>query len=464
MTNDFIAAPSARFSRLRRRLPAMSRLCSALGLWFGLQGALLAQTDPAATPSAQRDSSFETMMADPTNQENTFRFAQAAAASGDLRGAIAALERMLRINPGLANIELELGVLYLRAGSPELASIYLRQALSARDVPAPVRERAQALLARTERAKSRHITTGTLYGGLRYDNNANAGPDSRSVRVAGTTGLIDEEDTGQSDTSAELAASVNYVYIMDNQAGHEIEASAGTYNRYYDKSRELDLNSFAADVGPRFYFSDAAAPALSLRPYITGTYVVLDRDRYLDSVGGGLNLRRFFWGGSFVETTLEISDQTYRNTDRSPNNSDRSGTFGELLLRGSYQYSAALRLFGGIEGAMRDSRKDYEAFKEGGLRVGATLTHAAPFGITDSAWSTTLSVAGRRTKYDEADPAIDPNQRRKDTRADVNLSTTIRLSTSLTLAIAAYYTNNNSDLPNYEFDNQGASLGLAWAF
>ena len=55
-----------------------------------------------------------------SDPEKAFDFAQSAVAVGDVRGAIDALERVLTLNPTLTNIKFELGLLYLRAGSPEL--------------------------------------------------------------------------------------------------------------------------------------------------------------------------------------------------------------------------------------------------------------------------------------------------------------------------------------------------------
>jgi len=48
---------------------------------------------------------FDAMRADLANPERSFEFVQAAIAVGDQRGAIAALERILQINPSLANIQ-----------------------------------------------------------------------------------------------------------------------------------------------------------------------------------------------------------------------------------------------------------------------------------------------------------------------------------------------------------------------
>jgi hypothetical protein len=434
-------------------------MCAWLSAWPMRAGA-----QAAADAVQRRDAAFESMMAAPADPERAFEFARAAAATGDLRGAIAALERILRINPGLSNIELELGVLYLRAGSPDLAALYLRRALAAHDMPPAVRDRAQSLLARAERAQRRHLFTGSLYAGMRYDENANAGPDSRLVRVLGVDGLLDEAATGQNDVSAELAGAINYTYALDSQAGHEIEANLGAYNRFYRQVTEFDFNSLTFDIGPRLYVGAVPEPSLSVRPYLLGSYVLLDYDDYLGYAGAGVNVRKFLGPLSYVEATLEASDQNYHDSATRPTNSLRSGTYIDLRGGANLQLTPTTRLFGGLGYARRDSRVDFESFDEGGLRLGVTQLHPAPFGLTALSWSTSLSATVRRTAYDAADPAIDPNEKRTDTRADLSLSTNARLSPALTAIATLQYTDNDSTLPNFDYDNWGVAMGLAWSF
>lgn len=440
------------------------QLIFALVVMTFAQQAIAAPSQEQTSAEQRYRDSLEAMMADPTDPERSFNFAQAAVATGDLRGAIAALERILQINPGLANIQLELGILYLRVGASDLAASYLRRALLAPDVPDQVRNRAQALLARAERARQRHFFSGSIYAGARYDTNANAGPGSRGVRVLGLEGLLDEEATEREDYSAELAAAINYTYALDSQAGHEIETNLFTYNRRYDESSEVNINSLGIDFGPRFYFGAIPEPTLSVRPFVSASYLLLDDEDYLRQLGGGVNVRKFFAPASFVDATLEASDQKFYDSEERATSSDRSGPFVELRGGFNYHLRPATRLFGGLSLARRDSDEDFEAFNEGGARLGITQVYPPPFGLTSYSWSTSLSAGVRRTVYDEADPAIDPNEKRRDTRADVILSNNIRMTPALTLVVSLQYTDNDSSLPNFEYDNTGGSVGLAWSF
>src|SRR5437660_12199579 len=67
------------------------------------------------------DALFKAMFKNPSNLDLSFRFAQQAVARGDYEAAIGALERMLFYNPNLPRVKLDLGDLYFKLGSYELA-------------------------------------------------------------------------------------------------------------------------------------------------------------------------------------------------------------------------------------------------------------------------------------------------------------------------------------------------------
>jgi tetratricopeptide (TPR) repeat protein len=434
-------------------------------------GAQAAEDQPAIGAAESRSNSspnyraaFEAMMADPTDAEHSFEFAKVAAAQGDLRGAIAALERILKINPGLSNIRLQLGELYLRAGATDLAAAYLRQALLAPDVPGPLRQRAQSLLGQAERSQRKHFFTGSIYAGGRFDSNANAGPSSRDVRVLGQQGLLNEQALGHSDWSAEVGATLNYTYAFDSQAGNDLEANFTTFNRRYKDTHSLNQNSFGTDIGPRFYFGNILDPSWSVRPFVSATYMLLNSRDYLGGYGGGVNLRKFFASSSYFDLTLETSDQHFFNQDAFPTNSNRTGLYSQLRGSVSYQLLPATRLFTALSLSQRNSDAGFDSFKEIGFGVGVTQTYPAPFHWTEYSWSTSLYLGVLRTTYNEADPQVDPTVKRQDNRFDIVLSHNVRITQTLTLTALVEYTNNNSTLPNFKYHDTSASLGLAWSF
>src|SRR3954453_5785583 len=123
-------------------------------------------------PADPLDAAFGRMMAQPGNSDAALDYARIAASRGETRAAISALERVLRANPTLDNIRLELASLYLAVGSPDVAAVYAKQALKSPNIPADVAVRARELLATAEKRAARSLITGSLFLGPRWDSNA----------------------------------------------------------------------------------------------------------------------------------------------------------------------------------------------------------------------------------------------------------------------------------------------------
>ena len=138
---------------------------------------------------ARYDAAFQEMVKKPADLDVLFTFATLASQNNDLEGAISALERMLLINPDLPRVRLELGVLYYRLGSYEVARTYLETALQSAAMPPDVRSRAEKFLAEIEKRQSRSRFSGEFFLGTRYQSNANLGPPTSSVRLFGQVAL-----------------------------------------------------------------------------------------------------------------------------------------------------------------------------------------------------------------------------------------------------------------------------------
>ena len=65
----------------------------------------------SAEDKAAYDTAFQDSLAKPADPDTLVRFATAAVKIGDLEGAISALERLLLIDGGNPDVQLELGVL-----------------------------------------------------------------------------------------------------------------------------------------------------------------------------------------------------------------------------------------------------------------------------------------------------------------------------------------------------------------
>src|SRR6266851_4471610 len=137
----------------------MERLGRVVILWAGVFTADVADIRhvsaqaPAVSSSEltrRYDAAFQETLSKPADLDVLFRFAGLATQVGDLEGAVSALERMLLINPDLPRVRLELGVLYYRLGSYEVARTYLETGLKAPALPPEVRSWAEQLMAKMQ--------------------------------------------------------------------------------------------------------------------------------------------------------------------------------------------------------------------------------------------------------------------------------------------------------------------------
>jgi tetratricopeptide (TPR) repeat protein len=152
------------------------------------------------------------MLADPADLDKSFAYAELAIRAGDYEGAIGALERMLIYNPALPRVRLELGVLYFRLGSYAIAKSYLIKAAAGEDVPDVVKKRIAAYLEEIEKRSSRHRFSGALYGGFRYQSNANAGPDGTGVTILGVPATLSDVFTSKNDWNGFLSGAFRHVW------------------------------------------------------------------------------------------------------------------------------------------------------------------------------------------------------------------------------------------------------------
>lgn len=109
-----------------------------------------AKQEPDAGPSdavrAKYEAAFNESLEKPSDPDVLVNFAEAAVEFGDIEGAISALERLLLIDGSQMEVKLELGVLYYRLGSTEVARAYLQDVSSSKDASDETKERANTFL------------------------------------------------------------------------------------------------------------------------------------------------------------------------------------------------------------------------------------------------------------------------------------------------------------------------------
>lgn len=417
---------------------------------------------PGFTP--ELDAAFDAMMRDPANLDLTFRYAALAAQAGQLEGAIAALERMLLINPDLPRVRLELGVLYYRLGSFDVAKSYLTQAGAHPSAPPEVRERVGGYLAEIDRLTSRHRLRGSAVAGVRWQSNANAGPASDLVKAQGFDASLDSRFQRQRDWNAFAAASAEYVYDLQNANRDAIEAALNLYGTRQFKLTALDLSVSELTLGPRFGTDSLLGTDSSIRPYIIGNIVTLDQSRYYATGGAGLSYRQPIGERLALDLAGEWRRKDYKANASSPSLNDQDSDEYDLVavLRGALTPNQILTA--GVIAVHEQASARFKSRNELSASLGYSLSYEPLLDINPRPWTFNASVARTLTRYGAPDPSVDPVTTRSDHEWRFSILNAISVTDRASLMVQALRTNLSSNLPNFENSNTAITFGAIYEF
>ncbi|HJQ58365.1 MAG TPA: tetratricopeptide repeat protein [Vineibacter sp.] len=435
-----------------------------IGLATGPVSVAHGQAPPAATTDrAAYDAAFKAMMADPGNLQKSFTFAELAIKVGDLEGAVAALERMLIIAPNLPRVRLELGVLYYRLGSFETARKYITEVLALPDVPPPVRERAQTFLAEIDRQIRPHKFAGTILFGFRYQSNANAAPTGGQVRFGGFDAQLDRQFTAKRDWNSFIIANVQHLWDLGTQHGEAIDTQATVYAARQFKSREVNLFYGSVTTGPRLALLPEQAPQLTIRPYVGVDYVILGQatEYIAPAVGVGLEKR---WRDVTVGLNGEARYRDYHNSASRSTNDFRTGWDKAVRLTGEWRPTPWLTLGAIVGGGRFDANQRFESYDEWLVGASAQVTFGRPSWAPDDPFGLALSAARVWDDYRRPDPAIDPAVTRRDREWRLSATAQIPIADRLAVVVQGARNSRTSSLPNFDYTNYIAMVGLTWRF
>lgn len=405
------------------------------------------------------------MMRQPDNLDVLFRFASLASQRGDLEGAISALERMLLINPNLPRVRLELGVLYFRLGSYEVARTYLSAVLSSPSLPPEVRNRAEEYIAEIAKRQSPSRFAGEVFAGVRYQSNANLGPPNSTVRLFGQSANLNQSALGKADWGIVGSTQLRHFYDLGTQDKAAIETQVTAYaNRQFQFSAAnvalLDLTS-----GPRFQILQGEFEEFVLRPFFTGGYIWVNDQPYYGSYGSGLETAVLLTDRLRNISSVVWRQQNYINSNYLPTNSQFTGV--QFSANTTFQYKVndqvSLLALGNAQRYQTQNTvwQNYTLWGAGG---GLVFNFADPLFKSELPWTISLSVTQQWWQYDAPDPTIDPTTTRVQGDTIINLQLAVPFDDRTTFSISAGRFNRAASLPNYQFTNNSVMFGVSWRF
>jgi hypothetical protein len=419
------------------------------------------------TIQQQYDAAFLEMYQDIGNLDKTFHFAELAIATGDLEGAIAALERMLIIDPDLPQVRMQLGTLYFQLRSYAMALTYLNAVLAHTEVPADIKQGAQALVTQIDALTSPHRFSGTVVGGIRYQTNANGGPMTNNIRLLGGSAILDDKYTRQPDWDVSVAGQFSYIYDFETEPSKVLETRVSVYSSKQHKQSQVDTTLAELQFGPNVGLTPQPGHALNIRPYVLVNDMTLGKTFYIGlhggtftGFGGGLDL-------NYKTSMTSAWNLGGRYVDRDYDNAEEAGLKGprtRLFAGKTFGLSSMTLGTVNLNAFNEDTDEASSAYWEYGLQ--GTIQHilGAPFSFTPQPWNASVTVGFYDKSYDEANPVVDASTVRKDETLRTSANLVIPLNFNISLLATAGYTDVRSNLPNSTNENWFSSISVMGQF
>jgi len=360
--------------------------------------------------------------------------------------AIPLFEQLLRENPNLPRVRLELARAYNANAQFEQARAQF-QAVKALNPPAAVGENIDRFLAAMD---AQRFWSARLSFGFVHDDNVNAGPSSSSV-LTSAFGLVtlDPPSLPRDDSGWTLSASLNHVYPRSRRFAWQTTASFVRTD--YSSVSDYDSDNIAISTGPTW----------KLPRYVVSAPVVYENmrlgdDRYSSAWGLAPQVQHPLNERLMLEAGAVAQARKYYNTATATTRSDRNG--GVYAAHAGLRYSLDETSFvqAGYRLSREDTRQAYLDFT--GHGVFATYLKGLPHGLT-----LVVQPSVARNGYD-AREAIYPK-----TRTDVIYTLNINLAKELnkkglSLALGYTYTKSDSSLDINTYDRNQVTLQLVGVF
>jgi hypothetical protein len=366
-----------------------------------------AQGEEATSLQAQKDALFQQMLGDPGNLDATFAYADVSARLGDYEAAVSALERMLLFNPDLPRVQLELGALYFRMGSYDLARSYFERAAAA-NPPSEVRARVDRYLADIEKAESRHHLSGYVFSGIQYQTDANVAGSSLILSPIGPV-LLGNQFTKQASGSIFGSGSAVYSYDLETQSHDTLDITGTSYLNHYFNSlvSRLDLALIEATAGPRFNFPNGALvgdqPA-SFRPYGIFDEVGLGWDQYFVAGGFGLEYDQIVWDDLALKGVFEFREKSFTNAPTRPLSTGLNGSDKLVSMQATKPVTANSTLNLQFDYLDQSTQLGFYTNISYAVSGSYRIRYDAPFGITQYPWESSAFLGRLWSNYATPDP------------------------------------------------------------
>lgn len=354
--------------------------------------------------------------------------------------AIAPYEQILSLNPRANAVRLPLARAYRLSGQSGRARENLREVLAANPdgaIADNVRNALQAMQAQKPwffRAE----------GGVVYDSNISAGPDTAEITVLGLPFTLGTASREQDSFGYNAELSGAYRFALNDRSALVAQASY-SHTDYFENSL-FDSQIVSAAFGPAYSFGP-----WQFNANIAANWRALDRDTYSRGIGANGRAAYRFTPRTSASVSAGIMDQNYQSDARDGVTSYALGTV-------AHQVTDRIVLEGGYAVSKETAEDDRFENTKHGPTVGAAVR------MTDE-WQGRFNLSYSDADYDGADPFFN-NQARRDELYSASATLSYDLGArmnveGLALNLRGSYTRADSNLEIYDYDRQTVTLSVS---
>jgi tetratricopeptide (TPR) repeat protein len=437
------------------------RVLLALVLALPAANSVLADGADQAALEKQKDDLFQQMLANPANLDVVFSYADVSARLGDNEAAVSALEQMLLFNPNLPRVDLELGALYFRMGSFDVARTYFDKAASYKPPP-EVQKRIDEYLALIARETSPNRLSGYVFMGAQYQSDANIAPASSMIISPIGPVLLTNQFVKTSDFDIFANGSVLYSYDLGNQNHDTIEVSGTGLVNHYMKVGRLDLDFGEITAGPRFRFPELPLDwvgAATVKPYAIVNEVGLGEHQYFATYGAGLETTGVVLGDIALRSAFEFRQKTFSNAADRPLSTGLTGNDKLVTLQASKPITSNSSLTLEFDYVDQLTKLTYYANQS---YAAAATYHIRYDDIAGLPMETSLYVSRLYSIYDAPDPCCVTGggfSSRDDRRWRFGIIQGFQVADNIELILQIERNIVSSNLPLYGYTSNSVVLG-----
>lgn len=413
-----------------------------------------------AVIEAGKTATFEQVMQDPDNIKLNLAYAKAQVKRGEVKGAAATLERMLRINPKLNEVRLFYAAILYRLDNIAESKIQLAK-LDKEELSAKTEFEKDTLAKLIARREKKTLWTGQVAAGMIYDTNKNAfwEGDAGDVQFGDFIIPGEELDFGkkQSDNATLALASLDMEHKMGHYAKHSVFAGGSYYTNRQSDLNAYDMAVISAKAGFNFNTLNN-----TFTPQVSYNVINLDGKSYMDTAAFSLRVNHptskitaIYAEGKYTSMSYKDSEDYVRNSDK--NGGIISATAGFRRLLGP-----RMTIEAEATGASKGAKEDYYKTTSYGLAV-------RHFWLLGKNTYIMTGVSANKENYKEINPTDSffvefGDKKREDTIVRATLNFGCQLFKGINFNAGYEYLSNGSNLKNHKYSNHKVTGMLGWKF